>query len=263
MVRRHHPVLAVISNCYSEPKGRFPRVTHPCATRPEGLVRLACVRHAASVRSEPGSNSQVDVTTPCQTKPQKAKSNTAQNFRSRYLHFKRNGYEGHTDFGLIYTAIQSPKTPGSRRRRPHVPSSNQQCQRTTDKCRRPITLPRYSRGDDCPSIFGDQDSNTGSTGPVRLGGAAYMERPPYGQLDFAFFLQYSQNIPAFQWDTAPHRLGGVGHRHTHLPAIDCTHRADRALLTESPGQLAPYQGNCPRSGPAHPARCCPRPDWAA
>ncbi len=40
--------------------GRFPRVTHPSATRPEGLVRLACVRHAASVRSEPGSNSQVD-----------------------------------------------------------------------------------------------------------------------------------------------------------------------------------------------------------
>ena len=72
LVRRHHPVLAVISNCYSEPKGRFPRVTHPCATRSEDLVRLACVRHAASVRSEPGSNSQVVVTTPC--KKPKAKS---------------------------------------------------------------------------------------------------------------------------------------------------------------------------------------------
>ncbi|VXC71773.1 hypothetical protein SPHINGOAX6_40139 [Sphingomonas sp. AX6] len=56
---RHHPVLAQISLSYSEPKGRFPRVTHPCATNPEGFVRLACVRHAASVRSEPGSNSQV------------------------------------------------------------------------------------------------------------------------------------------------------------------------------------------------------------
>ena len=43
------------------------RVTHPCATIPEnkkgeplslnGTVRLACVRHAASVSSEPGSNS--------------------------------------------------------------------------------------------------------------------------------------------------------------------------------------------------------------
>src|SRR5690606_15826078 len=41
--------------------GRFLRITHPSATRqhPEGpvTVRLACVRHAASVQSEPGSNS--------------------------------------------------------------------------------------------------------------------------------------------------------------------------------------------------------------
>ncbi len=34
-----------------------PTITHPCATEPCGSVRLACVRHAASVRSEPGSNS--------------------------------------------------------------------------------------------------------------------------------------------------------------------------------------------------------------
>ena len=44
--------------------GRFPRVPHPCATfrRPEGRlhVRLACVKPAASVRSEPGSNSQIE-----------------------------------------------------------------------------------------------------------------------------------------------------------------------------------------------------------
>ncbi len=38
----------------------FPRVTHPSATSPEGPVRLACVRPAASVHSEPGSNSQVE-----------------------------------------------------------------------------------------------------------------------------------------------------------------------------------------------------------
>ncbi len=36
------------------------RVTHPSATRPCGLVRLACVRHAASVNPEPGSNSPSD-----------------------------------------------------------------------------------------------------------------------------------------------------------------------------------------------------------
>ncbi len=37
----------------------FPRVTHPSATPPCEGVRLACVKPAASVRSEPGSNSQV------------------------------------------------------------------------------------------------------------------------------------------------------------------------------------------------------------
>jgi hypothetical protein len=38
----------------------FPRVTHPSAARYCYLARLACVRPAASVRSEPGSNSQVE-----------------------------------------------------------------------------------------------------------------------------------------------------------------------------------------------------------
>gem|GEM_PF-5988333 len=32
MVSRHHTVLAQVSLSYSVPKGRFPRVTHPCAT---------------------------------------------------------------------------------------------------------------------------------------------------------------------------------------------------------------------------------------
>ena len=45
---------------YSVQKGTFPRVTHPSAAKPEGFARLACVRPAASVRSEPGSNSQVE-----------------------------------------------------------------------------------------------------------------------------------------------------------------------------------------------------------
>ena len=61
MDRSHYTVLAQVSLSYSVPKGRFPRVTHPCATKAEAFVRLACVRHAASVRSEPESNSQVDV----------------------------------------------------------------------------------------------------------------------------------------------------------------------------------------------------------
>ena len=40
--------------------GRFPRVTHPSAAPSEKGARLACVKPAASVRSEPGSNSHVE-----------------------------------------------------------------------------------------------------------------------------------------------------------------------------------------------------------
>ena len=43
--------------------GTFRRITHPFATRQQTeapvTVRLACVKHAASVQSEPGSNSSV------------------------------------------------------------------------------------------------------------------------------------------------------------------------------------------------------------
>ena len=58
---RHHAVLAVVSHSCPPLLGTFPRVTHPSATTTEVIVRLACVKHAASVRSEPGSNSQVDL----------------------------------------------------------------------------------------------------------------------------------------------------------------------------------------------------------
>jgi hypothetical protein len=55
----HHAVLAVVSHSCPPPQDRYLRVTHPSATDTEVPVRLACVKHAASVRSEPGSNSQV------------------------------------------------------------------------------------------------------------------------------------------------------------------------------------------------------------
>ena len=57
----HHAVLAVVSHSCPPPGDRYLRVTHPSATDRSypRSVRLACVKHAASVRSEPGSNSQV------------------------------------------------------------------------------------------------------------------------------------------------------------------------------------------------------------
>ena len=58
-----YTVLAPVSRSYSELLGKFPRDTHPCATfhwtEAQLHVRLACVKPAASVRSEPGSNSHV------------------------------------------------------------------------------------------------------------------------------------------------------------------------------------------------------------
>src|SRR5262245_41579221 len=56
-------VLAILSDSYPPPKGRLPTcyspVRHFTHGRSHFLVRLACVRPAANVRSEPGSNSPV------------------------------------------------------------------------------------------------------------------------------------------------------------------------------------------------------------
>ena len=64
-----YAVLAVISNCYPPVQGRLPTryspVRHSVRSvrfrrlRPKCFVRLACVKHAASVYPEPGSNSHV------------------------------------------------------------------------------------------------------------------------------------------------------------------------------------------------------------
>ena len=66
-IRRSYSVLIRISPGYPQLRGRFPRVTHPSATRQQRskllsvTVRLACVRHTASVQSEPGSNSSINL----------------------------------------------------------------------------------------------------------------------------------------------------------------------------------------------------------
>src|SRR5215468_6105466 len=57
-------VLAILSDSYPPLKGRLPTcyspVRHFTRGRSPFLVRLACVRPAANVRSEPGSNSPVN-----------------------------------------------------------------------------------------------------------------------------------------------------------------------------------------------------------
>ena len=60
---QRYAVLAHLSMRYSPLKDTFRCITHPFATRRQAeapaAVRLACVKHAASVQSEPGSNSSV------------------------------------------------------------------------------------------------------------------------------------------------------------------------------------------------------------
>ena len=60
---RSYAVLANLSIRYPPRQGTFRCVTHPFAARrqgcPRAAARLACVKHSASVQSEPGSNSSV------------------------------------------------------------------------------------------------------------------------------------------------------------------------------------------------------------
>ena len=52
-------VLAYLSVCYPCVQGRLPTRYSPVRrSLPKKIARLACVRHAASVHPEPGSNSQ-------------------------------------------------------------------------------------------------------------------------------------------------------------------------------------------------------------
>ena len=57
----YYPVLGHLSVGYPELKGRLPTRYSPVrqctCSRRNFLLRLACVKHAASVRPEPGSNS--------------------------------------------------------------------------------------------------------------------------------------------------------------------------------------------------------------
>ncbi len=60
---QEYPVLVPLSACYSGYEDRlstrYSPVRHSTRNRSPVRVRLACVKHAASVRSEPGSNSPV------------------------------------------------------------------------------------------------------------------------------------------------------------------------------------------------------------
>src|SRR5215470_12402472 len=100
-----YAVLAILSDSYPPLKGRLPTcyspVRHFTRGRSPFLVRLACVRPAANVRSEPGSNSPVNL-----------KSRTS----ARHLlkNAKLNTISARPEFCLLF-AIQFSKTDETRR----------------------------------------------------------------------------------------------------------------------------------------------------
>src|SRR5688572_28083039 len=78
-----HAVLAFLSERYPPLEGRSPTCYSPVCHSTQGRspfrVRLACVRHAASVDSEPGSNSHVKFV----VTPQLPKGATAEQLLTR------------------------------------------------------------------------------------------------------------------------------------------------------------------------------------
>jgi hypothetical protein len=120
---RAYAVLAAVSSGCSPLQGRFPRVPHPSATDPEGSVRLACVRPAASVRSEPGSNSHVELTS--RDIPSLTAKNTTQSIPGpKNAHVNQMPLKQETPSQPLVEnvhASRSHATKTAQNRRPHIP----------------------------------------------------------------------------------------------------------------------------------------------
>ena len=132
---RAHAVLAEVSLGYPPLLGRFPRATHPCAT-PLGTeaprsVRLACVKHAASVRSEPGSNSHVQSRPIPPCRPNRA-AMTRTNPSTRAT--KRSNHGTPPPHGNEAPLCASTRQP---RRRPRIPSSSNNVNQQPPRLRSP------------------------------------------------------------------------------------------------------------------------------
>ena len=130
-------VLPPVSQDYSIPKGIFPRVTHPSAARPEGLARLACVRPAASVRSEPGSNSQVESVETLSLTYEPCTSVTCQKAGNHLsidiTRVKPTNSEADTwIIGRNLPGRYASPSVEKRPDRPHIPSNIHQCQKAEE-----------------------------------------------------------------------------------------------------------------------------------
>ena len=110
-----YAVLAPISKCYPPVQGRLPTryspVRHSVTVffirriKRKRFVRLACVRHAASVHPEPGSNSQIKCF-PVQPCGRCAKMSCASSLASRPFRQMPYGAQPHRDEGCSASEIE-------------------------------------------------------------------------------------------------------------------------------------------------------------
>ena len=127
-----YPVLDPVSQAYPEVQGRSPTcyspVRHSSTPQKQGLsVRLACVKHAASVRPEPGSNS-----------PQRKfnQKNQAQSLTpdTQKILTKINSKDEQKMHPKAVSTSQHPKT-GQPAHTHHTPQTNKSAQQTTTTTR--------------------------------------------------------------------------------------------------------------------------------
>src|SRR5690242_12359938 len=138
-----YPVLAPVSEGYPKVQGRLLTCYSPVrrSSTPKGLsARLACVKHAASVRPEPGSNSptkilkSIPATKSCQRNPSRIKpAREKTNWHWLYKHpvefSKNNRTRSKTALGalvLLYSYFIASSNLGNfpemRRKKAQVPA---------------------------------------------------------------------------------------------------------------------------------------------
>ena len=94
--------LLTRSPLYSDPEGSF-------------LVRLACLIHAANVRSEPGSNSPLWIVYPCRTLVLDFRLRSSSSVIAETIHPRTDGYQLESYGSMRYSVFKERSSPEGRK----------------------------------------------------------------------------------------------------------------------------------------------------
>jgi hypothetical protein len=116
----------------------------------------------------------------------------------------------------LVTGNRSPKTPDTRRRRPHVPSSIQQCQRTTDNSRRTTNRSLFYQGARLSDLCGDRCSRNRSKPAAPRRWTALYGPPSAPSNGFCNFFEIDYGNHAIPPISPPRREPTIPN-HTRIP----------------------------------------------